>query len=365
MKDENKSKMQLIAELENMRQRISKLEQQETERKQAEEALRTSENNLRTLFNAMTDVVFEMDYNGTYINIAPTSPELIVSPSKGLVGKTLHEIFPRSKANEFLQFIRKCLDENKINTIEYPLTINDRLFWFEGRATPKTSSSVLYIARDITERKRAEEALRESESKLLMAQYIAKMGDFTWNIQTGKMSWSAGMYQLLKYDTDEMMDYDKVKKNIHHPDDLENVTKWIRNSIAAGTEELVPNEYRLICKDGEIITVQTNGKIEYEAGKAVKLFGTCLNITERKRAEAEKNKLEKQLRRSQKLETIGTLTGGIAHDFNNILTPIMGYADIALSELPPSSPLANDLEQILAGAHRAKELVEQILSEFK
>ena len=85
------------------------------------------------------------------------------------------------------------------------------------------------------------------------------------------------------------------------------------------------------------------------------------DISRRKQAEADKTKLEEQLRRSQKLETIGTLAGGIAHDFNNILTPIMGYADMALAYLPSTNPLRNDLEAILNGAYRAKDLVEQIL----
>ena len=136
-----------------------------TERKKAEEALMESENNLRTLFNAMTDIVIEMDYNGRYINIAPTSPELMFKPSKEIIGKTLHEVFPKPEADKFLDFIRKCLDENEIKTIEYPLIIKDKTTWFEGKATPKTKKSVLYIAQDITKRKKAEEAILESEEK--------------------------------------------------------------------------------------------------------------------------------------------------------------------------------------------------------
>ncbi|NPD48120.1 PAS domain S-box protein [Lentimicrobium sp. S6] len=136
-----------------------------TERKQADKKLLESENNLRTLFNAMTDIVFEMDYDGRYINIAPTSPELMFKPSDDTIGKTLHEVFPKSEADIFLEFIRECLDENKTNIIEYPMVIDDKTIWFEGRATPKTKNSVLYIARDITERKQAEKALRESEQK--------------------------------------------------------------------------------------------------------------------------------------------------------------------------------------------------------
>jgi len=128
-----------------------------TERKKAEEALTEGENNLRALINTMTDIVFEMDYDGRYVNIAPTSTDFMFKPAVEAIGKTLHEVFPKPQADIFLEFIRKCLDENVINTIEYPLIIDDKKIWFEGRATPKTKNSVLYIARDITERKRTEQ----------------------------------------------------------------------------------------------------------------------------------------------------------------------------------------------------------------
>ena len=82
----------------------------------------------------------------------------------------------------------------------------------------------------------------------------------------------------------------------------------------------------------------------------------------RKRHEKEKTKLEGQLIQLQKMETIGTLAGGIAHDFNNILTPILGYTEMALEELSEESVLRYDIEQINAGALRGKDLVQQILT---
>jgi len=86
------------------------------------------------------------------------------------------------------------------------------------------------------------------------------------------------------------------------------------------------------------------------------------DVTEKRLAEEEKNKLRLQLHQAQKMEAIGTLAGGIAHDFNNILAAIVGYAELARDDSIPGSPVAGDLQQVLLAAHRAKDLVKQILA---
>jgi PAS domain S-box-containing protein len=86
------------------------------------------------------------------------------------------------------------------------------------------------------------------------------------------------------------------------------------------------------------------------------------DISERKRAQEQREQLEAQLRQAQKMETVGTLAGGIAHDFNNLLAPILGTVELLLVEAPPQSPLQDDLEQVRRAALQAKNLVRQILS---
>ena len=104
-------------------------------------------------------------------------------------------------------------------------------------------------------------------------------------------------------------------------------------------------------------------RIEVESEDELGMLAAAFNkmAETRKRAEEEKDKLENQLLRTQKLETIGTLAGGIAHDFNNILSPILGYSDMVMSELSPSDPMFQEMEEIMKAGYRAKDLVEQIL----
>ena len=98
-----------------------------------------------------------------------------------------------------------------------------------------------------------------------------------------------------------------------------------------------------------------------DAGEVIGISGVAWDVTARVRAEGIARDLEQQLRQSQKMEMVGTLAGGIAHDFNNILSPIMGYADLALTDLPEGTRARDDIEQVIKAARRARDLVEQIL----
>jgi diguanylate cyclase (GGDEF)-like protein/PAS domain S-box-containing protein len=130
-----------------------------TGRKEAEEQLRLSEAELRALFEAMDDVVFEIDVRGRYLNVAPTNPSLLYRPREELLGKTLHEVLPAKKAEELISHIRRSLESRKTERVEYSLSIEGRELWFEGTVTPLSQESVLFVGRDITERKALEEQL--------------------------------------------------------------------------------------------------------------------------------------------------------------------------------------------------------------
>ncbi len=116
-----------------------------------------------------------------------------------------------------------------------------------------------------------------------------------------------------------------------------------------------------LSKTGERIEVEISAHIFELDGKLV-IFSHIRDISERKKTEKEKEELEAQLRRAQKLEAIGTLAGGIAHDFNNILAPIIGYAEMAIEDVSDQGSVRRDVEQILKAAHRAGDLVKQILA---
>lgn len=121
---------------------------------------------LRALFAAMNDVVSVLDAQGCYLKIAPTNPNKLYKPEKELIGKTLHEVFERSQADTFLQYIWQSLKSKQKVDVEYSLTIKGQEVWFYSTISPISDDSVLWVARDVTDRKLAEEAFAEKERYL-------------------------------------------------------------------------------------------------------------------------------------------------------------------------------------------------------
>jgi PAS domain S-box-containing protein len=197
--------------------------------------------------------------------------------------------------------------------------------------------------------KQAEEALQERNAQLLLAQIIGGMGEFTWDIAAGAVTWSKGMHRLLKYSDDDEIDYDRINNEVHHPDDLERTTKWLQESIKAGVEKLTANEYRLICRDGEVIHVQTSGQLEFEGGKPVRLHGTCLDITKLKRTEEALRESEARFRilTEATSEGIALHDKGLLFDFNSQFATIFGYERDELIGMSVSDLASPDTRELV------------------
>jgi len=115
-------------------------------------------------------------------------------------------------------------------------------------------------------------------------------------------------------------------------------------------------------RDGRVVPFEVNSWIEYQEGEPVGVQAICRDITHRLRSEDERQRFERRLVETQKLESLGILAGGIAHDFNNLLTAVLGNASLARIELPPDSPTQKSMEEIELAAERAADLCSQMLA---
>ena len=207
---------------------------------------------------------------------------------------------------------------------------------------------------DITERKQAEE-------RLGIATHAARIGIWDWDIVKNVLVWDDSMYALYGIRKEDFGGaYDAWARAIH-PEDKARTEGEIQAALR-GEREYAP-EFRILWPDGSIRHIKADSQtFRSQDDKPRRMVGTNIDITERKRAEEEKARLESQLIQAQKMESIGTLAGGIAHDFNNILFPIVGYTELARMQAKDDPKLSEYLNQVGEAASRATDLVRQILT---
>jgi PAS domain S-box-containing protein len=144
-----------------------------------------------------------------------------------------------------------------------------------------------------------------------------------------------------------------------HPEDRAAAVKLCTEEIACGRDHSF--EYRMIADDGRVVWVFDVVRVVCAAGKPVQAYGVMLDVSEHKKAEEERRRLEEKMRQAQKMESLGVLAGGIAHDFNNLLTSILGYTELVENDLSPTAPARAYLREVAVAGRRAAELTQQIL----
>ena len=265
------------------------------------------------------------------------------------------QILGRIEAGEHIEYyetVRRRKDAQDIHMSLIVSPITDR----DGRIVGASS-----IGRDITARKRAEEALLTSQLHLSEAMDLAKIVYWELDSTTRTFVFNDSFYAFYGTTADREGGYrmasEEYFKRFIHPDDRAMVRQSAEeNRSGKDPEFLVDIEHRIIRRDGEVrhILTRTRG-FRDEAGHITRCYGANQDITERRR-------LEDQLLQAQKMETIGTLSAGIAHDFKNILVAIEGFANLAIKHVQDESKTTRHLDRIGRAVKRGKDLVGQVLT---
>ncbi|QIN83985.1 PAS domain S-box protein [Rubrobacter tropicus] len=281
-----------------------------TERRRSEETLRASEAELRALFAAMSDLIMVLDAEGRYLRIAPTNPSLLYKPSEDLIGRSIREVFDEDLADAFLGHIRRALEEGRPVNTEYTLEIGGREVWFAGTVSPISADRVLYVARDITERKRSEQRIREAEERY--RSLVERMPAVTYIQEIGSpdsaMYMSPQIERLTGYTPEECGDPD-LRWRMVHPEDRGPMRSEEEETGGQVGEpgEVFATEYRVLHRDGRTVWVRNEAVLfEDEATGARYWQGFMVDITERKRAEEALRRSEAVLAEAQRVAQLGS-----------------------------------------------------------
>ncbi len=225
------------------------------------------------------------------------------------------------------------------------------------RGKDGAAERMIGINADVSKAKKSEEELKEANEFLTLT--IKSAGSAMWAMDciTGQLYWSPEQFLMLGLEPASTANYELWKSTLH-PDDIDVAEANITNAMRDHTDFF--NEYRIIKPTGEIRWINAFGQTIYdESGAPQRMYGICLDITDRKKAEEEKHALEQQLQHTQKLESLGVLAGGIAHDFNNILAIIVGYCGLTKLNYGKAEKNIPIIEE---AAERAAGLCRQMLA---
>jgi two-component system cell cycle sensor histidine kinase/response regulator CckA len=357
MRDEDKTKSQLIGELIKLRQRIAKREALEAELKQSAENLRHQTKHLESLIHYSSLAIVTLDEAHNVVSCNRKFEELFRFEGSEIMGKNLDEVVVSHQyLMEAKSFTKQTMDGKAIHGSGTRQRKDGSMVEVELFGVPVVIDGSIVgaygIYQDISERKRIEDALRESEDRFRIlveespfgVSIIGKDGRYTYlnpkfraifgydlkDIPTGKQ-WFSKAYPDKEY-----------RKEV--------ISTWIDDLQGTDLGESRPQTYTVTCKDGSEKTIHFR-PVTMKTGDQFVIYEDVTGIKQ----------LEEQLHLAQRMEALGTLAGGIAHNFNNLLTGIMGNASLMLLNTDPTHPHHERLKSIEKLVDSGSKLTRQLL----
>jgi PAS domain S-box-containing protein len=325
-----------------------------TEAHRAEAELRESEERNRRMVEGVKDhSIFTVDAANRVLDWTPGAEAVFGWSADEMKGNSADILYtPEDRATDVPgRELATARAEGCANDERWHVRRDGSHFFANGSVRPLHDASgavtaFIKIARDETERRAAEAALRETEQRYRLAAKATNDAIWDWNLASNRIDWNEAVGVLFGYAAEEVEPSGDWWIEHIHPGDRDRIYTSI-HAVIDGAEEHWAAEYRFRRGDGTFAHVFDRGHvIRDEQGRATRMIGAMLDLTERKRAEERLRELNETLesrvterttelmatqdalRQAQKMEAVGQLTGGLAHDFNNLLTGISGSLEM-------------------------------------
>ena len=360
MKPEDHGREKLVQELELLRKKVENLNRSVAVNEEAQGGYNQSLEFYNNFLNSINDPVFAKNENHQWVFLNDAACEFWGYRKEDLIGKTDYDIFPKEEADVYWDKDDHVFKTGRTDLNEEKQTIDGKLHTIATMKSlyrdPHTGERfVVGTIRDITEQKKAEEALRNEKNRaqryldIAGVMLVALSKDGTVNLINKKGC------EILGYGEDEIIGKNWFDNFI--PEEIRTNVREVFNRLMQGDQE-PPKYYEnpVLTKSGARRMVAWHNTIlTDEHGNITGTLSSGEDTTEHKR-------LEEQLFQSQKMEAVGRLAGGIAHDFNNLLTAIIGYSDIIIKDRDLKQKHRSYIEEIKKSAERAATLTQQLLA---
>jgi PAS domain S-box-containing protein len=283
-----------------------------------------------------------------------------ISPHNA-VGRHEDELLPGGMAARTREINEQArVADGFIDMLEPIVDAQGVIHWWQGAKFPIDGPTgerlVGSLALDVSDNVRMTDVLRQREAALAEAQELARLGRWTWTIESNKLIWDPQFERLCgRPSSDEHSIEDLLE--LLHPDDLES-TRRALEKLEQEIEGSIVLEHRLLV-DGEVRELYVVARVRRELEEGPVVLAVAQDVSDRRRLERSQRELESKAR---KFESLSVLAGGMAHEFNSLLIGILGNAGIALDDLDHDSLAAACVQDIEASAERAVELTAQMLA---
>jgi PAS domain S-box-containing protein len=336
-------------------------------RAEYERKIQASEATLRSILHTAPDVILTVDRQGKIVFINRTLTPLTVEQ---VVGTSCYDYVPapsRPRVQRAIEHVFTTRDFDAYE-VEGPPGPDGIRRWASVRVGPLIQGeqvvAATLCATDVTERKRDEARARELLERL--AKIARQVPGVVYQFQLRPDGSSCFPYaserirEIYRVSPEEVRDDASKIFAALHPDDYAGVV----DAIAASAKTLEPwqQEYRVQFGGDDERWLFGSAVPERQSDGSTLWHGFITDVTEHKRTEQARTKLEEQLRQAQKMESIGQLAGGVAHDFNNLLTTVGAFVELAQEELPPKALVREYLDGVLAATARGASLTQQLLA---